>query len=133
MSSHRVAARLVSLFGGAAVAATVAFAMPGLQIARAADDAAGAAGARSIDPQLVQRVAAPRIPLPDAEQNPSCRNPDPVSLLDDALVEYQTQQLLREIAKAVAAPQAAPRSSERGIVLNGRGYNYTRTRSGSGP
>ena len=143
MSSHRIDASLPSFFGVAAVVAAMALAMPGLQVARAADAAAAiAAGAMSVDPLLVQKEApAPRLELPQlkqepkevAKQGPSCENSGRPSTLSDALAEYQTQQVLREIAKRAAAQQAAPRSTEEGIVLNGRGYNYRPAGLRTGP
>ena len=137
MSSRRIDACLQSFFGIGAVAATIALAMPGLQVARAADDgreAPGAivVGAMSVDPLLVGKAPGRRLEGPKTDQGPSCENPSRPSLLDDALAEYQTQQMLREIAKRVAAQQAAPGSSEQGIVLNSRGYNYRPTRLGPG-
>ncbi len=147
MSSHRIDASLPSFLGLAAVVAAMALAMPGLQVARAAEDAAEApaaiaAGAMSVDPLLVQKEApAPRLELPQLKQEPkevpkqgpSCENSGRPSTLSDALAEYQTQQVLREIAKRAAAQQAAPRSTEEGIVLNGRGYNYRPTGLRAGP
>ncbi len=139
MSSQRIDASVPSFFGFAAVVAAIALAMPGLQVARAAEDAAEApaaiaAGAMSVDPLLVQKKApARRLELPQLKQGPSCANPGRPSTLGDALAEYQTQQVLREIAKRAAAQQAAPRSTEEGIVLNGRGYNYRPAGLRTGP
>ena len=137
MSSRRSGACLRSFFGIAAVAAAIVLALPGLQVARAADDSNvvgnSVVGAMSVDPLLVERAPRRRLELPQAEQGPSCENPSRGAMLDDALAEYQTQQMLREIAKRVAAQPAAPESSEQGIVLNGRGYNYRPTRLSPGP
>ena len=143
MSSRRIAAALRSFFGSAVVVTAMALSMPGLLVARAAADAgkapdAIAARAMSVDPLLVQRetAAARRLELANskkpAKQGPSCENPGR-PLLDDVLAEYQTQQMLREIAKRAAAQQASPQSTEQGIVLNGRGYNYRPTRLRTGP
>lgn len=133
MSSNRIEASLRSFCGIAAVAATIALSMPGLQVARADDDATGApaAAAMSVDPLLVEQAAgrarvAPG-PKPATRQTPSCENPGRPSTLEDALAEHQAQQMLREIARRATAQQAAPQSTEQGIVLNGRGYNYRPT------
>lgn len=133
MSSRRIDARLRSFFGIGAVALTLGLAMPGLEVARAADETGKAPGATvvgvvSIDPLLVKEAPGRRLEGPKAEPGPSCENPSRPSILDDAWVEYQTQQVLREIAKRAAAQPAAPGSGEQGIVLNGRGYNYRPTR-----
>ena len=66
MSSRRIDARLRSFFGIGAVALTLGLAMPGLEVARAADDTGKAPGATvvgvvSIDPLLQPLVAT--IPL----------------------------------------------------------------------
>ncbi len=144
MSSRRIAAALRSFLGSAVVVTAMALSMPGLQVARAAADAGKAPGpiaarAMSVDPLLVPKETAParRLDLTNskkrARQGPSCERPGRPSMLDDALAEYQTQKIQREIAKRAAAQQAAPQSTEQGIVLNGRGYNYRPTRPRTGP
>lgn len=135
MSSRRIDAPLRSFLGFAAVVATVALAMPGLQVARAADEAPAASGTglMSVDPMLVQASPTPPLVLPKARRTPSCEDPGQPSMLDDALAEHQAQQMLREIARRAIAQHNAPQSTEQGIVLNGRGYNYRPTKLRTGP
>jgi hypothetical protein len=66
---------------------------------------------------LESRIAAPPVA---AQSAPSCENPR-AALLDDALLEHQLRELVR---RAAAQQSDAPGSSEQGVVLNGRGYNY---------
>ena len=117
--------------GFAAVAATLALAWPGgVQTARA-DEAA----LMSVDPSLVEAQKAPareadekvvKLVLP-SDPGPSCANPGVGSTLDNAMIEHQAKQMLRQIAKrAQDAPPGQPwiAETDQGIVLNSRGYNY---------
>jgi hypothetical protein len=131
MSSSRISSALHfsrDALGILAVAATLALSWPGVQIARAD---APAAAAMSVDPALVQAQAR-TVPQPTAAPSsagPSCANPGVPSTLDDAMVENDARRMLRQIVKRAAAQQqAGAESSEHGIVLNGRGYNYRPTR-----
>ena len=122
--------------GFVALAATLALAWPGVQIARAAEQAADELAGMSVDPALVRaqnlRVqtaeTGPRLPVAPAAAGPSCSNPGVPSPLTDAMVEHQSRRMLRELVKRAAAqPQPGTQSSEHGIVLNSRGYNYRPT------
>jgi hypothetical protein len=120
MKARRFALR--EAVGLLALAATLALVSPGVEIARAGDAAspARAEAPVSVDPLLESRVAAPRLAAPNA---PSCESPGG-ALRDDALLEHQLRELVR---RAAAQQPHAPGSTEQGIVLNGRGYNYRPT------
>ena len=111
--------------GFIALAAAFALSSPGVRIARAGDDAAAAPV--SIDPVLANAARVEKGPVPALPESsgPSCANPGPGSTLNDAMLEYQTRQLLRQMVRRVAetSPPVEP-GGDQGIVLNGRGYNY---------
>jgi len=128
MSRERVTSSLVPLrdvLGLLALAATLALTSPGVQIAHAADGVVSTppASKASIDPALVKQTPAPV----QQKAGPSCSDPGTPSVLNDALVEYQTHRLLRQILQRAGEVRRGPQSSEQGIVLNGRGYNYRPT------
>jgi hypothetical protein len=106
------------------LALAFALSSPGVRIARA-DDAPAAV---SIDPVLANATASAAAPAPlvSDKPGPSCSNPGPGSMLNDAMLQYQTERLLRQMVQqaAEAAPASPDPQGEQGIVLNGRGYNY---------
>ncbi len=132
MDSVRIGQPLRDFLGWVAVATTFALALPGLQIARAEDEPGGAGRAMSVDPLLVQKASGLELEHPTAAQGPTCNDPGLPSLLDDALAEYQTQQMLRTLVERVARQRPDRGSEAQGIVLNGRGYNYLRTSARNG-
>jgi len=120
-SRVRPHAVLLDVLGFAALVVTLALTSPGVEIARA-DEAA----AMSVDPVLAAAHAAvPKAAAVSSKAGPSCSDPGTPSPASDALVEYQAQRMLREIAARAATeqPPAEP-SADQGIVLNGHGYNY---------
>lgn len=107
---------LRSLFGGAALAATFALTSPGVQIARAGDSAvADVQAPSSVEPGLVERVGVPTAP--------SCSQA-PVAGRDDAFLRAQALLIQQEIARRAAGAPSGAQSTDNGIVLNGKGYNY---------
>lgn len=116
-----------SSLGFVALIATLALSSPGVRIARAADDDSATV---SIDPVLVKAASATAVkdaaPPPPASPGPvACSDTTAPSPLNDALVQYQTQRMLRQLAQRLAesAPARDP-NPEDGIVLNPHGYNY---------
>ena len=79
----------------------------------------------SVDPVLAAaHAAAPKTPVVSEKAGPSCSDPGTPSTASDALVEYQAQRMLREIAARAAAEQPPAERSADMVVLNGHGYNY---------
>lgn len=121
MRLHRIDSSLQGTLGFFALGAMLLLVSPGVQIAQAADGDPAVAAAASVDPLLARRAVLPQAPSPAAA--PSCENPGE-PLLDDALLQRQLRDL---VARAAAQQAVGAQSSEHGIVLNGRGYNYRPT------
>jgi hypothetical protein len=115
--------RLVhTLLGAASLVAALALMSPGVRIARAEDGAAAPAAA-TVDPKLVE--AQPVVAPPETRAAPACAAASPGALLRDGAFQAQQLQIQQEIARRASGNvPAAPHSSNDGIVLNGRGYNY---------
>jgi hypothetical protein len=114
------------IFGFLLVASALALVSPGVQIARAGDEVAAtpAPGAAqvTIDPLLAN--------LQKEEQTKQLVLPQPEAATcetgsEDPLAALMAQDRLREIMRRAAAQHAmAGRSSDQGMLLNSRGYNY---------
>lgn len=133
MHSIRIGQLLRDFLGLAALAATFALALPGLQIARADDDPDRAGRAMSVDPLLVADAAGFELELPTVEPGPTCNDPGQAWHVDDAFAEYQTQQMLRTLVERVARQRPERGTEAQGMVLNGQGYNYPRRSARNDP
>ena len=124
MMARSTRSTLSVALGVAAFGVALLLSAPGIRVARAGGAETAAAQAQplfTLDPALVAKLAVD-------EPAPSCSLQgleDRGGVLAAEAAMMRLQQAMR--AQAAAAAQA-PASSPDGIVLNGRGYNYPRTR-----
>ena len=107
-----------NLAGAAALVATLALTSPGIQIAQASDDGRPAAEAQQA---VAQPVTQPREVVAAA---PACEVAPAARELDDAFLHRQALLVEQEIARRVAGAPSGAQSTEHGVLLNGRGFNY---------
>ena len=112
--------------GTLAVVATIALAAPGVRIARAEDQPSVTtvpAAPQSL--VLVPKAVPSAVTRVEVEAGPSCSEALPSRVVRDDFFERQQQlKLEEEIARRKAGSPGTAQSTEAGIVLNGRGYNY---------
>jgi len=132
---HRVRSdeALRDFLGWVTVVTALALALPGIQIARAEDEVGSPALAMSLDLLLVEQASSFEPDGPAVAPGPICSAPAVPALLDDALAEYQAQQMLRTLVERVARQAPALGSEAQGIALNGQGYNYPRRSARNAP
>lgn len=108
--------------GCLAVAATLALTSPGVRIASASDGehtaVPEAAGLVSIDPALARSAEGVRAA--------SCTAPSEAGVADEAVAQ-RLRQVIQQEARRLAALQGPGAADGGHVVLNGRGYNYSRT------
>ena len=108
--------------GALAVVATIALAAPGVRVARAEDQPSVSTVPAASQALVLSSKPVTRV---EVEAGPSCSEALPSRVVRDDFFERQQQlKLEEEIARRKAGSPGTAHSTEAGIVLNGRGYNY---------